>query len=76
MTLAAKQLVLTKLKTVDWKTDFLKREIQNIINLIEMGTGSNGRNFSTKMRQMDSYRRENFLHTHPEIAEAMGYGKT
>lgn len=73
MTPAAKELVLNKLKTVFWTSNFYQREIDNISKFIENGPGSDGREFLTKMQRTDQYRGQNFLHTHEEIARAMGY---
>ena len=75
MTAEAKELVLNKLKSLDLDNDFYKREILNVIKFIELGPGSDGKHFVTKMKQMDDYRKQNFLKTHPEIAKAMGYGE-
>ena len=73
MTPAAKDLVLNKLKTVFWKSTFYQQEINNIIKFIEQGPGSDGKEFLFKMQRTDAYRKQNFMDTHPEIAEAMGY---
>lgn len=73
MTPAAKELVLSKLKTTFWKSDKYQQEINNVITFIENGAGSDGREFLYKMKQTDSYRKQNFMDTHPEIARAMGY---
>ena len=73
MTPAAKELVLNKLKTVFWASDFYQQEIDNIIKFIENGPGSDGREFLAKMQRTDAYRKQNFMYTHPEIARAMGY---
>ena len=73
MTPAAKELVLNKLKTVFWTSDFYQQEIDNIIKFIENGPGSDGREFLSKMQRTDTYRKQNFMDTHPEIARAMGY---
>ena len=73
MTPAAQQLVLSKLKTIFWTKEFYQREINNIINFIELGAGSNGQEFLYKMQQTDTYRKQSFVDTHPEIAHAMGY---
>jgi MoaA/NifB/PqqE/SkfB family radical SAM enzyme len=75
MTPNAKALVLDKLKSVDWRTNFYKNEIQNVINFIEQGPGSDGQEFVSRMKKMDAYRKQNFVDTHPEIAKAMGYGQ-
>jgi sulfatase maturation enzyme AslB (radical SAM superfamily) len=73
MTPQAQELVLNKLKTVFWTSQFYQKEIDNIIKFIELGTGSNGTEFLEKMQRTDAYRKENFALTHPEIARAMGY---
>jgi MoaA/NifB/PqqE/SkfB family radical SAM enzyme len=73
MTSAAQQLVLNKLKNTKWKSDKHIQEINNVIKFIENGTGSDGVNFLRKMKQTDDHRKQNFLTTHREIAEAMGY---
>jgi MoaA/NifB/PqqE/SkfB family radical SAM enzyme len=73
MPLDAKELVLGKLKTTIWKTDFYAREIENVIKFIENGQGSDGKIFLEKMQRTDAYRKQNFMNTHPEIAKAMGY---
>jgi len=74
MTPAAKELVLNKLKTTFWSTDQYQQEIEGIIKFIELGAGSDGTEFLTKMQRTDAHRRQNFQDTHPEIAQAMGYG--
>lgn len=73
MTPLAQQLVLNKLKTTFWSSNKYQREINNIINFIENGSGSDGKEFCRKMQQTDEYRKQNFIDTHPEIAKAMGY---
>ena len=73
MTPQAQELVLNKLKTVFWTSSFYQREIDNVIKFIELGSGSDGREFLEKMQRTDAYRKENFALTHPEIAGAMGY---
>lgn len=70
---AAKELVLNKLKTTFWKTSKYAGEINNVIKFIENGPGSDGQEFLKRMKQTDSYRKQNFMDTHPEIAKAMGY---
>jgi hypothetical protein len=62
-----------KLKTTFWKSDKHQQEIDNVIKFIELGTGSDGQEFLEKMQQTDTYRKQNFKDTHPEIAQAMGY---
>jgi MoaA/NifB/PqqE/SkfB family radical SAM enzyme len=73
MTPAAQDLVLNKLKTTFWKKSHYQREINNVINFIELGSGSDGKEFLFKMQRTDAHRKQNFLDTHPEIARAMGY---
>lgn len=73
MTPAARELVLNKLKTTFWTSDKYQREINNVINFIENGPGSDGIEFLQKMQQTDAYRKQCFTDTHPEIAKAMGY---
>ena len=71
MTPEAKELVLNKLKF--WKSNRFQQEIDNLINFIENGPGSNGKEFLRRMKQTDTYRKQNFMDTHLEIAKAMGY---
>jgi len=73
MTPQAQELVLNKLKTVFWTSAFYQKEIDSVINFIELGSGSDGAEFLEKMQRTDAYRKENFALTHPEIAGAMGY---
>jgi hypothetical protein len=73
MTQQAKELVLNKLKTVFWTTKQYQQEINNLIKFIENGPGSNGVEFLRQMKQTDTYRKQCFTDTHPEIARAMGY---
>ena len=73
MTPAAKALVLDKLKSIFWKSEFYQQEIDNIIKFIENGPGSDGAEFLLKMQRTDRHRKQNFMDTHPEIAQAMGY---
>ena len=73
MTPAAQELVLNKLKSIFWKSNRYQQEIDNIIKFIENGPGSDGREFLFKMKQTDTYRKQNFTDTHFEIAKAMGY---
>lgn len=73
MTVAAQQLILNKLKNTVWTSRSYQREIDGIIKFIENGTGSDGTEFLEKMKNTDSYRKQNFLDTHKEIAIAMGY---
>lgn len=73
MTPKAKELVLNKLKSKFWGGDFYQREINNVIQFIENGPGSDGEEFVRQMKRTDEYRKQNFMDTHPEIARAMGY---
>jgi MoaA/NifB/PqqE/SkfB family radical SAM enzyme len=73
MTPAANELVLNKLKTTFWKSAKYQQEINNVIQFIENGAGSDGSEFLRKMQQTDTYRKQNFMDTHAEIATAMGY---
>jgi MoaA/NifB/PqqE/SkfB family radical SAM enzyme len=73
MTPAAKELVLDKLKTTFWTNESYQKEIDSVIKFIENGPCSDGVEFLRKMQQTDSYRKQNFLDTHKEIAQAMGY---
>ena len=73
MTPAAKELVLNKLKNTFWKSEFYQQEIDNVIKFIDNGPGSDGAEFLFNMQRTDAYRKQNFMDTHPEIAEAMGY---
>ena len=73
MTPAAQELVLNKLKTTFWRQAHYQQEIDNVIKFIELGTGSDGKEFLFKMQRTDAHRKQNFADTHPEIARAMGY---
>ena len=73
MTSRAKELVLNKLKTYFWTSKFYQQEVDNVIKFIENGTGSDGTEFLRQMKRTDTYRKQNFMDTHPEIAKAMGY---
>jgi MoaA/NifB/PqqE/SkfB family radical SAM enzyme len=73
MTATAQELVINKLQNTIWKSAKYQREIDNVIKFIKNGTGCNGREFLERMQKTDSYRKQNFKDTHPEIASAMGY---
>jgi MoaA/NifB/PqqE/SkfB family radical SAM enzyme len=73
MTPTAQELVLDKLTTTFWSSNRYQHEMNNIINFIKNGAGSDGTEFCRKMQQTDAYRKQNFINTHPEIARAMGY---
>jgi MoaA/NifB/PqqE/SkfB family radical SAM enzyme len=72
LTNEAKQVVIEKLRSGAF-TPKHRAEISRIIKFIEQGQGSDGEEFLFKMKQTDSYRKQNFYSTHPEIAKAMGY---
>ena len=65
--------MLNKLKTTFWCNTHYQQEIDNVIKFIELGTGSDGKEFLFKMQRTDAHRKQNFQDTHPEIAQAMGY---
>ncbi len=73
MTNQAQDLVINKLQTTFWSSKNYQREIDSVINFIKAGPGSDGQEFLFKMRRTDEHRKQNFMHTHPEIAGAMGY---
>jgi MoaA/NifB/PqqE/SkfB family radical SAM enzyme len=73
MTPAAQKLVLNKLKTTAWSDIVYREEIDSVIKFIELGSGSDGKEFLFKMQQTDAHRKQNFMDTHKEIAHAMGY---
>ena len=73
MTPVAQELVLNKLKTTFWVTDKYQQETDKVIKFIELGQGSDGQEFLRQMQRTDEYRKQNFVDTHPEIAQAMGY---
>ena len=73
MTNNAKDLVLNKLKTTFWTSNKYQKEIDSLIKFIESGPGSDGQEFLTKMKITDGYRKQSFIDTHCEIAQAMGY---
>ena len=73
MTPEAQKLVINKLKTTFWTSNKYQQEIDSVIKFIELGSGSDGTEFLMKMQRTDSHRRQNFVDTHPEIAQAMGY---
>lgn len=75
MTDNAKNLVLNKLKTTFWTSNKYQKEIDSLIRFIETGPGSDGQEFLTKMKITDEYRKQSFVDTHCEIAEAMGYAQ-
>ena len=75
MTPEAQTLVIDKLQSINWKPEY-QREVDNVVNFIRNGTGSDGKEFCKLMKQTDNYRGQDFLKTHLEIAKAMGYEET
>lgn len=73
MTDEAKELVISKLEKTAWSSNSYQKEIESLLKFIKTGTGSDGKFFVYKMKIADQYRKQNFLTTHTEIAEAMGY---
>jgi MoaA/NifB/PqqE/SkfB family radical SAM enzyme len=67
LTASAKELVLEKFKNHPWE------ELQNILNSIRSSTPGDGKGFREKIKWFDSVRQENFVDSHSEIAQAMGY---
>jgi MoaA/NifB/PqqE/SkfB family radical SAM enzyme len=72
LTPTAKKIVVEKLLSANFSSKH-KAEVSRIIKFIENGPGNNGEEFLYKMKQTDTYRKQNFKDTHPEIAIAMGY---
>jgi len=75
MTPRAQELVINKLQGIKWRPEY-QREVDNVINFIRNGAGSDGREFCRLMKQTDAYRKQDLRATHSEIAEAMGYETT
>jgi len=72
MTPAAQELVINKLQSIKWPGRY-QQEVDNVVKFIQSGAGSDGTEFLRQMQRTDSYRKQNFMTTHPEIAKAMGY---
>jgi organic radical activating enzyme len=66
MTLDAKHLVLSKLKSCN------DQRLTSIITTIEQAETCDGKEFVKYMQHKDLLRKENFKSSHPEIAQAMG----
>lgn len=75
MTSTAKELVIHRLRSHKFSQKY-QEDMLKIAQFIENGSGSNGFEFCKKIKVTDEYRGQNFAETHPEIAAAMGYGKT
>lgn len=67
MTQAAKDLVIAKHGHSQYP------EMQEILTAVNSLPVSNGKGFCQKTQWFDQIRGENFSHSHPEIAKAMGY---
>lgn len=72
LTTRAKELVLDKLKSAKLSASN-QNKLQYIINCVARATTSNGQEFCQIMQDKDRLRGENFILTHQEIAEAMGF---
>lgn len=72
MTTRAQELVINKLINHKFDPKY-QAEILRIMQFIRNGEGSDGQEFLQKMQITDKYRKQSFLDTHKEIAEAMGY---
>ena len=72
MTPKAQKLVIDRLTNHQFDTKY-HAEILRIAQFIRNGEGSDGEEFLRKMQITDQYRKQSFLDTHKEIAEAMGY---
>lgn len=72
MTPAAQELTIAKLQSVTWPGRY-QQEVDNVVKFIQNGQGSDGAEFLRQMQRTDTYRKQCFTDTHPEIAKAMGY---
>ena len=72
MTQQAQELVIDRLTTHKFNPKY-RAEILRIVQFITNGEGSDGQEFLRKMQTTDEYRKQSFLDSHREIAEAMGY---
>jgi hypothetical protein len=71
----AKQLVIDKLRAGMFHPKY-RNDVEGIVRFIQNGQSTDGTEFCNFMKRTDANRNENFAETHPEIAEAMGYGQT
>jgi hypothetical protein len=71
----AKEIVIKKLRAGIFHPKY-HNDIEGIVRFIQNGTSTDGAGFCEFMKRTDANRKENFAHTHPEIAEAMGYEQT
>ena len=74
MTPVAQKLVIDRLERYSFHPKH-RAEILRIVQFIKNGDGSDGQEFMRKMQTTDDYRQQSFLHSHSDIARAMGYGK-
>jgi MoaA/NifB/PqqE/SkfB family radical SAM enzyme len=72
MTPQAQFLVIDKLESEEFAPQH-QRDIDNIIQFIENGEGSDGKEFAKRMYMFDTSRGEDFANLYPEMAEAMRY---
>ena len=72
LTSAAKLLVLDRL-TKNNLAEPDREKLQYVIHCVHHAVTSDGREFCQKMQAKDQLRNENFILTHQEIAQAMGY---
>lgn len=72
MTERAKELVIDRITSHNFDPKF-KTEILRIVQFIQNGEGSDGKEFLRKTHEADTYRKQDMRDTHNEIATAMGY---
>jgi len=72
LTPQAKELIINKFNSINWK-DCYKRDVNNVIQFINNGAGSDGTEFISYIKKTDARRNQSFMSTHKEIATAMGY---
>lgn len=73
MTFDAANMVIHKLENTVFHPR-IHNDVLGLIKFIKNGPGSDGKEFCSFMKRTDANRKENFAHSHPEIAKAMGYG--
>jgi len=69
---SAKTLITNKLSQVDIPQVFAD-EIKNLIEFMNSGTSSDGKELVRVLKDSDAQRNQKFSDYHPEIAEAIGY---
>lgn len=74
LTPEAKTLVIDKLTNGNFIPRH-RRDVDQVIEFIKAGEGSDGTVFVKRIKQTDDYRNQKLSDHHPEIAEAMGYNK-